>query len=144
MNYILLLDFGGLDAGEVFLPTAEPTIYSSSSNTDFLMLLATMQALPDYFLQAVSFNAQDKLAGIEKAMVDSVTWTPAVGDYYSDYNQELDLYKITGIVGDEFSVLKINGNLTGITNPFLEAISGFETDRYQVLHPSPSSSSSSL
>lgn len=134
-NYILILAAFDLAVGTVFTPTTDPDTYQATSNEDVILPKSTMDALPDYFLAEPSFTWDDKGAGIKAAQVDAVSWTPAVNEYFSTYENELDLWKIIDDPATDFTIIKITGNLTGVENPTIVAQAGFADSRFQVFTP---------
>ncbi len=143
VNYILLLETLGLPAGTIFVPTTDPTIYQANTNADINFLASTMAILPTYFEAEIEFTAADKLKGIDAAQIDMVTWDVAPSHYFSTYNEELDLWKVTAEDGDEWTVIKLSGNLTGLAeNPTNIAKASFTDTRYQVFTPADEDSGS--
>ncbi len=142
-NFILVIEALGLTVGDIFTPTNDTEQYQSTQNPDVIIPRSTMDALPEYFLLEPSFTWDNKGAGIEAAQVDAVVWTPAVGEYFSTYENELDLWKILDDPDTDFSIVKITGNLTGIENPTVVPQAEFTNTRFQVFTPEAISGSSS-
>jgi hypothetical protein len=142
-NYINIATVLGITAGEVWAPTTDPTLYQCVDFPDAVIAKSTLDAFDDFFRAAVEFEYPDKLAGLQAKEVDGYTWTPAIGDYFSTYENDLDLWQILDDPGTDFTIVKLSGNLDIEANPQDVAQAGFTDSRFQVFIPEAASGSAS-
>lgn len=131
MNYLVLQDSAdfGITQYDVFRVTSNPAVYQSTVNPDIEFGLSTLLEFPLFFQPVEILEATDKMQALADR-INGATWTPAVGDYFTDIDGTLRLYRITGNTAPNFQYITISG---GTVEEGEASQASFDDDRVPII-----------
>lgn len=121
------------DAGEQWFCIQDPEIIISKVTIE--------EYLGTFFEEVAMLSALKKIESIARKDFDFESWTPALGDYFTTYANNLALYKIVSDEGLNWGFLLISGD-TYDSVVQLDAKEGFGSGRILVDFSEPSESGS--
>lgn len=119
----------GIEQYDILRVTSNPEVYECAQNPDVQLGLVTILANPDYFTEVLILDAQTKLEALADR-INGATWTPAVGDYFTDIDDTLTLYQIIDDNAPSFQYIRISG---GAIDEDEAAQTGFDDTRVPII-----------
>lgn len=132
--FIVITEFMQANNGELFVASNDDsTKYYCVQNPEIIVDIDTIIFyLGTYFLEVPQIDALHKLAAIARKDFDLVGWVPVIGDYFTGYDNNLNVYQVVSIsdpnadymlvAGDTISGDLVTVNLDTLTNDFIQVL----------------------
>ena len=115
--YIVIAAFLDADPGDYFAALDETQEqWFCVQDPEIIVAKVTIeQYLGAYFEEVINLTALKKIEAISKRDYDMISWTPALNDYFTTYENNLSLYKIVSDEGLQWGYRLISGDTLDVS-----------------------------